>query len=71
MLAVGRAVAYSPDSWTMHTRQLFTSSRILFLLKVMCYISAGTSEDFREDINLFPAIAKGGIVRLSAARSSL
>ncbi|CAM9538937.1 unnamed protein product, partial [Laminaria digitata] len=30
--------------------------------KVMCYISAGTSEDFREDINLFPAIAKGGIV---------
>ncbi|CAN0440151.1 unnamed protein product, partial [Pylaiella littoralis] len=30
--------------------------------KVMCYISAGTSEDFRDDINLFPAEVKGGIV---------
>ena len=38
-----------------------------FVLKVMCYISAGTSEDFREDINLFPAIAKGGIVSPTAA----
>ncbi|CAM9487610.1 unnamed protein product, partial [Ectocarpus fasciculatus] len=28
----------------------------------MCYISAGTSEDFREDINLFPEEVKGGIV---------
>lgn len=41
---------------------------MLFVLKVMCYISAGTSEDFREDINLFPAVAKGGIVSPSATR---
>lgn len=30
--------------------------------KVMCYVSAGTSEDFRDDINLFPEEVKGGIV---------
>ena len=30
--------------------------------KVMCYVSAGTSEDFRDDINLFPEDVKGGIV---------
>jgi len=30
--------------------------------KVMCYISAGTSEDFRDDINLFPEEVKGSIV---------
>eukprot|EP00903_Cladosiphon_okamuranus_P020129 g18483.t1 len=30
--------------------------------KVMCYVSAGTSEDFRDDINLFPEAVKGGIV---------
>ncbi|CAN0203629.1 unnamed protein product, partial [Ectocarpus fasciculatus] len=29
---------------------------------VMCYISSGASEDFREDINLFPEEVKGGIV---------
>jgi len=29
---------------------------------VMCYVSAGTSEDFRDDINLFPEEVKGGIV---------
>ena len=30
--------------------------------KVMCYVSAGTSEDFRDDINLFPEEVKGGVV---------
>ena len=30
--------------------------------KVMCYVSAGTSEEFRDDINLFPADVQGGIV---------
>lgn len=30
--------------------------------KVMCYVSGGTSEDFRDDINLFPEDVKGGIV---------
>lgn len=30
--------------------------------KVMCYISGGTSEDFRDDINLFPEEVQGGIV---------
>lgn len=35
----------------------------------MCYISAGTSEDFRDDINLFPEAAKGGVV--SAERNDM
>lgn len=30
--------------------------------KVMCYVSGGTSEDLRDDINLFPEEAQGGIV---------
>eukprot|EP00752_Nemacystus_decipiens_P006046 g5457.t1 len=30
--------------------------------KVMCYVSAGTAEEFRDDINLFPEEVKGGIV---------
>eukprot|EP00752_Nemacystus_decipiens_P018377 g16486.t1 len=29
---------------------------------VMCYISGGTAEEFRDDFNLFPEEAKGGIV---------
>ena len=40
---------------------------VCLFCKVMCYINAGTSEDFRDDINLFPAIAQGGIVSLRAA----
>ena len=30
--------------------------------KVMCYVSGGTAEEFRDDINLFPEEVKGGIV---------
>ena len=30
--------------------------------KVMCYISAGTSENFRDDFNLFAEEAQGSIV---------